>query len=147
MGIKYAHSLTYGINNLSMKELYDIAMTQIPVDNRNRYIRQRRSIDIDCSLLIRTRGNTNKNSNTTYLISFCRILKQHGFDVMVVFDGDIRHHSKRSTIQRRSDNDRKRIEIIMQKSLLMNIVQQRRSLDSIEERNKLLEEETDIKKN
>jgi hypothetical protein len=146
MGIKYAHALTYGINNLSIKHLYDIATSQIPVDEQNRLTRQLPSIDLDCSLLIRTRGNNNVKSNTNYLISICSILKQHGFDVMVVFDGDVRHHSKRSTIQRRSKNDQKRLELIMLKSYLMNITQQRRSLDSLEERNILLEEETEIKK-
>jgi hypothetical protein len=65
---------------------------------------------------------------------------------MVVFDSDVRHHSKRTTIQRQSKIERKNIDIIIQKSKLMNIVQTRRKLDSLEERNILLEEETQIEK-
>jgi hypothetical protein len=146
MGIKYAHQLTYGINQLSLKDLYKVAMKRMPVDNQNRCTRQRPSIDIDCSLLIRTRGNNNIGLNTKYLLDFCRVHQLEGFDVMVVFDGNHRHHSKRSTIQRQSENDRKRIELIINKSILMHIVQQRRLLDSIEERDKLLEEEVEVKK-
>jgi hypothetical protein len=146
MGIKYAHALTYGIKELSLKDIYNIALSRIPVDNQNRCTRQRPSIDIDCSLFIRTRGNTNIRSNTTYLLNFCHVLQQAGFEVMDVFDGEIQHHSKRSTIQRQLENERKRIEIIMHKAYLMNIVQTRRSLDSLEERNKLLVEESEIKK-
>jgi hypothetical protein len=146
MGIKYAHQLTYGINDITLHDLYKIAIARIPVDNDNRAIRQRPCIDIDCSLLVRTRGNNNLVSNTTYIINVCRIFQHVGFDVMVVFDGVVRHHSKRTTIQRQSECDRKRVEIIIHKSSLMNIIQQRRTVDSIEERNKLLLEEADIKK-
>jgi hypothetical protein len=96
MGLKHAHAYTNSINKLSLKNIYDIALKRIPVDDDNKPIRERPSIDIDCSLLIRCRGIPNIVSNTQFLIKFCSVLQDIGFGEMVVFDGITRHHSKRS---------------------------------------------------
>jgi 5'-3' exonuclease len=146
MGIKYAHAYTYAINQISLDDVYNISLSNIPLDNDNKKIRNHPCIDIDCSLIVRCRGNTNIASNTQYLINICTIFQQKGFEVMLVFDGNERHHSKRATMKRQSEKHHKRIELILHKSELMSIVERRRSVDSIEQRKNLLEEESAIKK-
>jgi hypothetical protein len=69
MGIRNAHAYTYSVRQLTLQNVHDICLAQIPHDNENKRIRQRPSIDIDCSLLVRTRGNNNIKSNTQYLLT------------------------------------------------------------------------------
>jgi hypothetical protein len=150
MGIKYAHVYSYILTDLCANDVYRIAVARLEKRNNKiddvRKHRKRPSIDIDVSLLIRNRGNPNIKSNSTYLINFATLLIDIGFNVMMVFDGNTRHHSKRVTSQRLADNKRKKIEIVIRKAELMSTAQRRRTLDSIEERKILIEEEEEIKK-
>jgi hypothetical protein len=50
---------------------------------------------------------------------------------MMVFDGSIRHHSKRISAQQKADHERIKIEIDVRRSELMRVAQRRRALDSI----------------
>jgi hypothetical protein len=150
MGIKYAHAYSYILEQLSADDVYRVAFSRFEHNNNKiddvSKRRARPSIDIDVSLLIRTRGNSNLKSNSYYLIKFSNTLVQIGFDVMLVFDGESRHHSKRVTTQRIAECKKKKIEIVIRKSELMAIAQHRRTLDSIEERNNLSQQEDEIKK-
>jgi hypothetical protein len=150
MGIKYAHAYSYILSDLNLSDVYRIALARLQtrnnkLDDRSKY-RNRPSIDIDVSLLVRTRGNVNLKSNTDYLINFSLVLIQTGFNVMLVFDGNTRHHSKRVTIQRSADAKRKKIELVIRKAELMRVAEHRRTLDSIDERKKLGDEEEQINK-
>jgi hypothetical protein len=69
-------------------------------------------------------------------------LAKIGFDAMVVFDGNVCHHSKQATIQCQANRQRNNIEIIPNQLLLMSIAEERHSTDSIEERNNFIQQET-----
>jgi hypothetical protein len=143
MGIKYAHAYSYVIKDLDIDHIYHIACNRMQQHNIND---RTPTIDIDASWVARGKGSNAGRSRVEYLVSFALTFAKVGFSVMLVFDGNMRHHSKRATIQQQSEQQRNRIEIIIKKSELMSIAEERRKTDSIELRNKLNEQEAAIQK-
>jgi hypothetical protein len=123
MGIKYAHALTYILKNIDVSQLCHISRCIRDQNNRNCLP----CIDVDCSLVIRSRGysniNTNTYNNAQYLIEFAKTFTCVGFDEMLVFDGTYRHHSKRLTLQRSSGCRRNEINLLIEKSELMSLTE------------------------
>jgi hypothetical protein len=78
-------------------------------------------------------------------IAVCFVKK--GFTVNLVCDGKDRHHSKRATIQRQLDAQKKRLQLIIAKSEIMLLSNNRRNTDRLEERNTLMDEEKELQKN
>jgi hypothetical protein len=147
MGIKYAHKYTYSIKNLSIDNIFSIACDRLK-QKRNEGVCYRTipSIDIDSSWIIRGFGRGDIECRIRTLINIALCFVASGFHVNLICDGAIRHHSKRATIKRQSDTQKKRLQLILIKSELMLLSNQRRTTDSIEERNIIQQQETDIQK-
>jgi hypothetical protein len=69
MGIKYAHAFTYCLDKLSINDIYRIAFARLQekcksINDATKH-RKRPSIDMDVSLLVRSRGYHNVKSNAT----------------------------------------------------------------------------------
>jgi hypothetical protein len=87
MGLKYAHCYKHAIKKLEIDEILNIARHRL-INNGNNNKRQP-TIDVDCSLVVRSRGTVNcATNNSEYLVSFARTLNKAEFSVMLVFDGD-----------------------------------------------------------
>jgi hypothetical protein len=145
MGLKYAHIYTHQMKDLALHQIYTIASNRM---SKNIGTGKRQpTIDVDCSLVIRSRGGTPcTRTNAQYLVAYASTLAKIGFAVMLVFDGNHRHHSKRATIQRRSDCQRSKIEMIVKKTELLTVTEDRKNTDSVEERNNLEKKQSDLKK-
>jgi hypothetical protein len=139
MGIKYAHKYTYSINGLSLDQLYIIASNRFKQNQNNDEIsssrrRLRPSIDIDVSWVIRGFAKGNVECRVGTLLRIATAFTDVGFYVKLVCDGILRHHSKRATIKRKSDQQKKKIELVLRKSQMMILSQRIIASDSIEER-------------
>jgi hypothetical protein len=146
MGIKFAHALTYVLNQIDLSQLFHLARC-----NRDKINPDRNPcIDIDCSLVVCNIGaknfNININNNAQYLVDFAMTFINIGFDVMLVFDGDVRHHSKRLTLQRASCCRRNQLNLVINKSKMMSLCNKLQSTDSVQEKNSILEQQNQIKK-
>jgi hypothetical protein len=142
MGIKYAHTYTYCIKNLTIDNIFTIASQRLKIKNQLALsLRTIPSIDVDCSWIIRGFCKGHLECRVRQLINLSLSFVKAGFNVNLVCDGPERHHSKRATTQRQADVSKRRLEIIVYKAELMMLTTRRRSTDSIEERNSIKEEE------
>jgi hypothetical protein len=110
MGIKYAHTYTYCIKELTMEQLFIIASNrlknlQIGCDGED--YRRSPVIDVDVSWVVRSFAKGNLQCRIDSLLRLSSAFVDAGFSINLVCDGVYRHHSKRATIRRQSDNQKK----------------------------------------
>ena len=122
MGIKKAHALTYSVNNLDLAQLASFA-TVLLKQKREKKItnRVRPVIDLDASWIVRS-TRSSYNSRVSYLFRLARTLKNVGFDVFIVLDGEDRHESKRASISRRANLYEKKNNMKNVKTKLIDII-------------------------
>jgi hypothetical protein len=132
MGVNGGHQLTYCIQDIKIEQLYSIALY---IYNRfNKHVSRLPTIYVDASWIIRS---STCDDRVSYLIRLCTYLVSSGFRIVIVCDGCVRHHSKRSTTSRVSESYKTRILLHRNNSFLMSLVTKRNESDSIEERDKL----------
>jgi hypothetical protein len=138
-----AHSYTYSIKNLSIDHLYIIACERLK-QNQNITDDNKRSspcIDVDVSWIIRGIAKGNIDDRIEYILKLSSTFTKAGFLVHLVCDGVYCHHSKHAMIHRITDAQRKKLDVIVKKSQLMLLLQQRQDTDSISERNDIQQTE------
>ena len=102
MGIKEAHSLTFTIKKLDLSQIVSVATDFLKKkQNLNLTNRVRPVIDLDASWIVR-HLKSSYESRVSYLFRLARTLRNAGFDVYIVLDGEERHVSKRASISRRA---------------------------------------------
>jgi hypothetical protein len=112
MGLKYAHTYTYSLQNISIDQIYFIASDKIKeTQNTNNTYNENSltpTLDIDCSWIIRGCCKGTLEERIDYLLNVASCFTAVGFDVHIVCDGIFRHHSKRATIQRYAISQQKK---------------------------------------
>jgi hypothetical protein len=131
MGINGSHTLTYSIGNLTVQQLFAIGL--YIYNKYNSHIIRLPTIYIDASWIIRL-STTNDNCRVGYLLRLACHLVSTGFRVVIVCDGSVRHHSKRSTTKRWADIYSSRIMLHHKHIFLMSLLAKKNASDSIEER-------------
>jgi hypothetical protein len=107
MGIKYAHYYTHSINNLSIDNIFSIASDRLKKRrDEGDCSRTVPCIDVDCSWIIRGFGRGEIDCRVRMLVNIAMCFVNVGFHVNLVCDGTKRHHSKRSTIQRKAESQK-----------------------------------------
>jgi hypothetical protein len=135
MGIKGAHSLTYTICGISIQQLYSIANYLCNTYNRHRQ-NKKQTIYADASWLMR-RCYGGTDSPILYFLRLSCVFASCGFRFIVVCDGPIRHHSKRSTIKRYAESYSNRVHLSNNNASLMNLISERNATNSVTERERL----------
>ena len=147
MGIKHAHKLTHAVEALSLGNVEVIARHRFSVNRlqHNDTISTPRlnqpTLDIDVSWLYRSRNSITEENRVTYIFNICLQFTQIGISVVLVCDGDQRHHSKRATIERRSKMYNNSIKGYVTRSKLMCISKERLLAANNTIKQQLLEEE------
>ena len=101
MGIHCGNLINYIVNDLSLSDLFNIA----------KFRSQRRSdscaypmVDIDASWIVRRFVGVSYEQRILYLFQLIILLLNSGFAVTVICDGEKRHHTKRATTKRFTEN-------------------------------------------
>jgi hypothetical protein len=123
MGVNGAHSLTYSINSISIQQLFSIAL-HIFTRNRN-HIHRKPTIYVDTSWVLRS---CHTEDRVGYLIRLSSFLVTSGFQVVIVCDGSVRHHSKRSTIKRLAESYNSKIILHRNNTFLMSLLNKKTKL-------------------
>jgi hypothetical protein len=132
MGITKGHQNTYSISKVDSGKLITIVngiLKKRQHDNST-FSRRTPMINIDCSWIIR-KHNGNVENRIGYLLRLTIALSSSGFAVCIVCDGRLRHHSKPKTLQCHADICKKKIELIVLKSKLNELITKRKDTDSI----------------
>jgi hypothetical protein len=102
---------------------------------KNNHLYHRKpTIYVDASWILRS---CTTEDRVGYLVRLCSYLVSSGFNVVIVCDGSVRHHSKRSTIKRTSELYNSRIILHRNNTFMMNLLNKKKETDSIEELNHL----------
>jgi hypothetical protein len=145
MGIKYAHKYTHSIKNLNLNQLYFIATEKIKQCKTNDIeCFPTPTIDVDVSWIIRGHCKGSIEDRIVHLLNISNAFTEVGFLVHLVCDGVFRHHSKRATISRLTEAQKKKIDLVINKSQLMLLMENRQDTDSIVEKNEIIETQTAI---
>ena len=146
MGLKCGHAINYCINDLSFKDVLVIARSRCRGINNNACYRIP-TIDVDSSWVVRRLSGLSADMQVASLIRLCSLFTEHGCCVNLVCDGNIRHHTKRSTAKRMIDSYRSKVEYHYLKCRLMSVSIERET-DSLndEERQQIDDEEILLKK-
>jgi hypothetical protein len=148
MGIKYAHAYTYSLKSLNIDQLYYIACQRLKESTTTTDDVDRRfspCVDIDVSLIIRGFAKGSLDDWIEYILKLSSTLTKVGFSVHLVCDGIDRYHSKRATIHRITEAQRKKLDLVVKKSQLMLLLERRQQTDSITERNNIVETEKNLR--
>ena len=121
MGVTSGSNIVYRITNLSLEDVLLIVRSRKKdlFPNIEDEIIPLPTLDIDDSWVIRS-CNTISGSQVGYLCRLALFLCHNGFDVVVVCDGDIRHHSKQATMKRMADCYRDTISIRKNRIISIN---------------------------
>jgi hypothetical protein len=141
MGITSGSSLVYRITNLTLDDLLLIVRSRKKdlFPNIEDDIIPLPTIDIDASWVIRSCYNMS-GSQVGYLCRLALFLCNNGFDVVVVCDGDTRHHSKQATMKRMADCYRDMISIRKNRLLINEMNDRIENTNDIAEKEVLLKE-------
>jgi hypothetical protein len=109
MGIKYAHSYTFSIKGLTIEQLFFIASYRLKSQQNDGTTECCCSpcIDVDVSWIVCSYAKGNMQCRINALLRMSTAFVDAGFYVNLVCDGVYRHHSKRATIHRQSNNKKK----------------------------------------
>lgn len=130
MGIKGKDLQTYSIKLNDVTSLYNVLFQYRC--NKIRYGITKSSkpiVFVDASLIIRSLSCCIR-SRVPQLIRICCCFSRAGFNVVVVCDGEHRHHSKRSTMKRAASVLTNKINYMKIKSSLQSLRHQISSEDS-----------------
>lgn len=139
MGINGKHTLTHSLDNLSFVDVCAIVRR---LKEQNDPTNQRRiTVDVDASWLVRMKSKMSDNDRVPYLIRFCKIWSDAGFEVFLVCDAESRHHSKRIRYQRFGDGSRNKLRIRQNRRRLHDLAKESASLTiTVEEKSRLMQE-------
>jgi hypothetical protein len=118
MGVNGAHTLTYGLHGLSVQQIFTIALFIFNKYNTTN-INRPPTIYIDASWVIRSCSVENK---VGYLIRLTSVLVSAGFRIVLVCDGTVRHHSKRSTTKRTAAAYESKVLLNRHNGFMMNLL-------------------------
>jgi hypothetical protein len=147
MGIKYAHKLTHSIEELSFGNIETII--------RSRYLRnlknvgtnsrlQQPTIDVDVSWLYRSKRNIKEERRISSMMDFLLEFTRIGISVVLVCDGDTRHHSKKASIERRAKLYSNTIEGYITRNKLMSVTKEKLNANDAQEIARLTEQEKNL---
>jgi hypothetical protein len=95
MGVNGAHTLTYSLPSIKSEQLFSIGLF---LYNKLDLQGQRLpTMYVDASWVLR---QCSVEGRIQYLVRLCTFIVGLGFRVVIVCDGNTRHHSKRSTTKR-----------------------------------------------
>ena len=130
MGIKCGHAATHSITGLSINQIFAIANQRSRTYHAVDIPPSSPTIDIDASWVVRSKTSISANNKVGYLIRLSLCFAKAGFNVVIVCDGDARHHSKRATTSRIADSYRNKIlylknqnRILILYSIALQVVQ------------------------
>jgi hypothetical protein len=135
MGINGAHNLTYAVTKINLQQLFTIGVYLYNKYNVS-VLKRTPTIYIDASWIIR---KCHVECREGYLVRLCTVLAETGFQVTVVCDGPIQHHSKRSTTKRVAETYSSRIKLNRNNTFLMSLLDQKNKTDSREEATRIEE--------
>ena len=145
MGVKHRHKLTYSIKGLSLSRVELLAQARYLEVKNNKKVKvvriQQPTIDVDISWLYRSKNNILEENRLSYVINICLAFARVGFVVVLVCDGNIRHHSKRATIERHAKMYQGTIASYVSRAKLMQLCRSRLESDSVENKAAILEQE------
>ena len=135
MGIKSSNYILHLIKNVSVKGLKDIiekVIRLLPADeNRNENLPRsvvRFRIDVDCNwLAFKLGGGKRPQEAASKVADFLELLRKYGFIVTPICDGELRHHSKRASVERVANNEKNKIKATVARLQLMAVTQQLRA--------------------
>jgi hypothetical protein len=140
MGIQHAASLLYVMKSLSIKSVKDMIRTKVAHQhdyNANQQTTTQQSqhqphhhqkyyIDVDCNWVACYLGATKNPTEAAHITSdLLQALAARGFIVTPVCDGEIRHHSKRASIDRVVTNEKLKIRSLVDRYKLLSMTQQK----------------------
>ena len=143
MGIKGGHSYTHSIKDVTLGEIFQIAAARKKSYNNtdiNDNTNNNPTIDMDASWVYRCTAIAIDN-RMSWLINLALEFVREGFNVVYVCDGEIRHHSKRASILRKSKFQRNIIDGYVKKAALMVLAEKRRQSTDLDEINQSIIEE------
>jgi hypothetical protein len=128
MGVNGAHTLTYSLPNIKSEQLYLIGL--FLYNKPQLQTKRTPCIYIDASWVLR---QCSVEGRVQYLVRLCTHLVSIGFRVVVVCDGSVRHHSKRSTTKRLAESYTSKIALNKNNSFLISLISKKESSDSLSE--------------
>lgn len=149
MGLNGGHSYTHSISGVNLGELYQIALARSNANNQSAVpddvIVNTPTIDIDASWIYRSSSAIIDN-RMKWMINFVLEFVKIGFIAVLVCDNDVRHHSKRATIERKSKYEKTIIDGYIRRTELMKLAEQREKSNNVEEINLIIKQETALSK-
>ena len=150
MGIKGQHKLSNKLTDIDLNELitigkYRALRRQHQAESDGDPKCTRPCIDVDASWIVRSVTVIPQNRES-YLWQLCLFLSCNGFDVFIVCDGDVRHHSKRTTTERKAKSHWNRVEYHKLKCELMSLVDKAKASANLNEKNVLSIQQSQITK-
>ena len=111
---------TFSAGPFKLYDLYRVACQRLEKSRASHaVIRVKPVIDVDASWVARSIRTQGGGSHA--VIGIASIFAKSGFDVNIVCDAPIRHHSKRVTSKREADHHRKRINYYWKKGELIDL--------------------------
>ena len=117
MGLKCGNSINYSLINLNMDQLMRLARYRMDRRASSSSGNRLPVIDMDASWIIR-RCNLQPSMRLNYLFGMCLAFISEGCCITIICDGDVRHHTKRSTTKRTADLHQESIEFHHLKCIL-----------------------------
>ena len=121
MGIKCGHAATYSLKGLSLNQIYTIAKQRSIAYHAESVAPPSPTIDIDASWLVRSKTSISPSNKIGHLMRVSICFVKAGFNVVIVCDGDSRHHSKRATTIRIADSYRNRILFLKNQNRILHL--------------------------
>jgi hypothetical protein len=143
MGIKTGHDSSYTLDNLTLVNLLTL-ITHRQLQRKSGI--QKPVIDIDASWVVRCSTNITYDMRVISLMRLVVLFILKGCHVNIIFDGNTRHHTKRSTIKRKVDCHRTKVDYHVLKHDLSQMYTDLNNITCKEEKQKMTKNIAQIKK-
>jgi hypothetical protein len=144
MGLKSGHETNFSIDKLKIDNILVIL--------QHRKLRRPSEhhlgpvVDIDASWVVRRACNLSYDMRVMSLMRLSVLFMKKGCRVNIIFDGNKRHHSKKSTIKRAVDCYRNKIDHHVLKFDLSRMYEEINTTDTEEQKQLLMKKINDLKK-